>query len=259
MMEALFPLLKSHPGLSVVLFFLVFRVLHVLLQNLPVPKVVRHDGFRSWKWKNISLSMLHSLLSATWSVTCLVVWPEMLSDIHYHTPISYLLVCVSTGYFVHDACDIILSGYARGSWEFLLHHALVIWTFLYTLFTRLYLAGAVIALLVEVNSVTLHFRMLLKLAGAQNSSIYYIHKFVNLATYFTFRLSAQFYLTWYIGVNYSSLVHGAYFLASLILMNIMIGIYLYRLLRTDFFSGTGRSATVQNGTHNNNVKKFLSD
>ncbi|XP_053729167.1 TLC domain-containing protein 1 isoform X2 [Synchiropus splendidus] len=97
MMEALFPLLKSHPGLSVVLFFLVFRVLHVLLQNLPVPKVVRHDGFRSWKWKNISLSMLHSLLSATWSVTCLVVWPEMLSDIHYHTPISYLLVCVSTG------------------------------------------------------------------------------------------------------------------------------------------------------------------
>lgn len=30
-----------------------------------------------------------------------------------------------TGYFVHDATDIIFSGHAKGSWEFLLHHALV--------------------------------------------------------------------------------------------------------------------------------------
>lgn len=29
------------------------------------------------------------------------------------------------GYFVQDAGDIILTGHARGSWEFLLHHALV--------------------------------------------------------------------------------------------------------------------------------------
>lgn len=30
-----------------------------------------------------------------------------------------------SGYFVQDAGDIILAGHARGSWEFLLHHALV--------------------------------------------------------------------------------------------------------------------------------------
>lgn len=30
-----------------------------------------------------------------------------------------------SGYFVQDASDIILTGHARGSWEFLLHHALV--------------------------------------------------------------------------------------------------------------------------------------
>lgn len=29
------------------------------------------------------------------------------------------------GYFVQDAGDIILTGHARGSWEFLIHHALV--------------------------------------------------------------------------------------------------------------------------------------
>lgn len=37
-----------------------------------------------------------------------------------------------SGYFVQDAGDIILTGHARGSWEFLLHHALVRLVFLAT-------------------------------------------------------------------------------------------------------------------------------
>lgn len=39
-----------------------------------------------------------------------------------NVPFSFLL-----GYFVQDAGDIILTGHARASWEFLLHHALVKW------------------------------------------------------------------------------------------------------------------------------------
>lgn len=35
-----------------------------------------------------------------------------------------------SGYFVQDAGDIILTGHARASWEFLLHHALVSLVFL---------------------------------------------------------------------------------------------------------------------------------
>ncbi len=30
-----------------------------------------------------------------------------------------------TGYFIQDAADIIFSGYAKASWEFLLHHVMV--------------------------------------------------------------------------------------------------------------------------------------
>ncbi|CAI5693247.1 TLC domain-containing protein 1 [Oreochromis niloticus] len=256
-MEALLPVLKSHPGPSVLVCSLIFRLAHRLLQRLPVPKVVKQDAFRSWKWKNLSVSMVHSMLTGIWALTCVVVWPETLSDIHsYHTPLSYLLVCVSTGYFVHDATDIILSGHAKGSWEFLLHHALVIWCFLYALYTQLYVAGAVIALFVEVNSVTLHLRLMLKLAGAQSSTLYYINKLANLFTYVMFRLTTQFYLTWFIIHNYSWLDHGGYFLVSMMVMNIMILIYFYRLLRADFFP---RSCAGQNGMHNNNTKKFISD
>ncbi|XP_073337627.1 TLC domain-containing protein 1 [Pagrus major] len=258
-MDALIPVLKNNPGTSVLVFSLLFRVVHRLLQNLPVPKVVTQNDQHFWKWRNLSVSMVHSLLTGAWALTCVVVWPETLNNIHsYHTPLSYLLVCVSTGYFVQDAGDIILTGHARASWEFLIHHALVILCFLYALYTHLYVAGAVIALFVEVNSVTLHMRLMLKLAGAQSSNMYYINKFANLFTYITFRLSTQFYLTWYIVQNYSWLDHGGFFLASIIVMNIMIMIYFYRLLRADFCSRS-KSSARQNGTYNNNSRKFLTD
>ncbi|XP_013879571.1 TLC domain-containing protein 1 [Austrofundulus limnaeus] len=258
-MEALSSALKGHPGLSVLVFSLLFRAAHQLLQRLPVPKAARRDAFRSWKWRNLSVSMVHSLLTGTWALTCVVTCPEMLNNIHsYHTPLSYLLVCVSTGYFVQDAADIILTGNARGSWEFLLHHAMVIWCFLYALYTQLYIAGAVIALFVEVNNVTLHLRLMLKLAGTQSSYTYHVNKLVNLFTYVMFRLSTQFYLTWFIVQNYDSLKRGGYFLTTMSVMNIMILIYFYRLLRADFFTRS-KSYAGQNGTCNNYSKKFLND
>uniref|UniRef100_A0A3B3W1D5 TLC domain containing 1 n=1 Tax=Poecilia latipinna TaxID=48699 RepID=A0A3B3W1D5_9TELE len=229
-------------------------VAHQLLQRLPVPTVVRQDAFRSWKWKNLSVSMVHS---SWWSVrvSLLCVWFVHVFTSHH---INTKLLFFSPGYFVHDAGDIILTGHGRGSWEFLLHHAMVIWCFLYALYTQLYIAGALIALFVEVNSVTLHLRLMLKLANAQSSSIYHINKIVNLFTYVMFRLGTQFYLTWYIVHNYSWLDHGGYFLITMMMMNIMMVIYFYRLLRTDFFPRSKRY-TGQNGTHNNNSKKFLSD
>lgn len=132
----------------------------------------------------------------------------------------------------------------------------VIWCFLYTLYTQLYVAGAVIALFVEANSVTLHLRLMLKLANAQSSIVYHINKFANLLTYITFRLCTQFYLTWYIIHNYSWLDHGGYFLASMMIMNVMMVIYFNRLLHADLFQAKKSSAGL-NGTQN--PRKFLSD
>ncbi|XP_031153494.1 TLC domain-containing protein 1 [Sander lucioperca] len=258
-MEALVPVLKSHPGPSVLVFSLMFRVIHRLLQRLPVPKVVRQNDLSTWKWKNLSVSVVHSLLTGTWALTCVVLWPEMLSNIHsYNTPLSYLLVCISTGYFVQDAGDIILTGHAKASWEFLVHHVVVISCFLYSLYTELYVAGAVLALFVEVNSVTLHLRLLMKLAGAQFSSMYRINKFVNILTYITFRMGTQAYLTWYLIHNYTWLTNGLFFLVSMIVMDIMILIYFYRLLRADFLPRS-KESVGHNGTYNNNSKKFPCD
>ncbi|TSL04284.1 Calfacilitin [Bagarius yarrelli] len=176
----------------------------------------------------------------------------MVYDLHStFSPVSYLLVVISTGYFMQDAGDILFSGYARESWEFLFHHVLVIWAFMYAVLTRHYVAGSVVALFVEVNSVFLHSRLMLKMSGvAKNSLLYTIIKFLNITTYISFRLGAQFYLTWYIVVNYSWLDHAGYFLVSMVLINIMMLIYFYRLLRTDFFSKHSQS---------NSGRKFVQD
>lgn len=44
------------------------------------------------------------------------------------------LYFISSGYFVQDAADIILTGHAKGSWEFLLHHAVVSFLFIFCTF-----------------------------------------------------------------------------------------------------------------------------
>lgn len=131
--------------------------------------------------------------------------------------------------------DIIFSGYAKGSWEFLLHHVLVLWCFLYAVFWRSYIAGVVVALFVEVNSVFLHTRLMLKLAGvATTSHLYGVIKLLNLSTYVFFRLGAQFYITSYIIANYSLLEHALCLLVTLVMMDVMMLVYLWRLVRADF-------------------------
>ncbi|XP_019723854.1 TLC domain-containing protein 1 [Hippocampus comes] len=257
-MEALVAALKRHPGPSVVLFAVLFRVVHGLLGKVTPPKVVASDEFQAWKWKNLSLSMVHSTLTGTWAVSSVLLWPETLSDLHfYHTPLSYLLVCISTGYFVHDTADIIGTGNGRRSWEFLIHHALVLSCFLYTLYTQLYVAGAVMVLLVEVNSVTLHLRLLLKMVGATSSAAYRLNKVLNVCTFVAVRLATQFYITWYISANYSKLDHAAFFMACVMAMNVIMLVYLYRLIRSDFLPRAGGPHADRNGTHNS--KKFVTD
>ncbi|TRY57573.1 hypothetical protein DNTS_023503 [Danionella cerebrum] len=178
--------------------------------------------------------------------TCVIVlspdsviqYPAMVHDLSStYSPSSYMLVVVSSGYFIADAADIIFSGYAKASWEFLLHHVLVLWCFLFSVFTRRYVAGAVVALFVEVNSVFLHTRLLLNLAKVSHTSlILKANKALNFLTYVMFRLGAQFYITWFLIYHYSSLDFAFYFLTTMMLMNIMILIYFYRLIRSDLLT-----------------------
>ncbi|XP_030041776.1 calfacilitin-like [Microcaecilia unicolor] len=263
--------LQQYPAFLVLCSFLAFRALSRILSRLPLPQHVARDAMRTWRWRNLSVSMVHSLLTGSWALVCVFQTSEILTDIaDGYSGSAHLLICLTSGYFILDTADIILSGQSKASWEFLLHHILVAPPFMYAAITRHYLAGGVISLFVEVNSVFLHTRLLLKLSNAQDSVFYRVNKYINLLTFICFRLGAQLYLTNYMirkiikqqqaktfQVTYSSLVDSV-ILVSLCSVDIMILIYLYRLVRADFLPWS-KDRLKRNTSSHHNSKKFLSD
>ncbi|GAA6105627.1 ras-related protein Rab-34 isoform X1 [Tachysurus ichikawai] len=60
---------QRQPLLCVFCSSLAFRLLQTLLKFLPRPHTVNCDQWKSYKWKNLSVSLVHSLLTGTWAVS----------------------------------------------------------------------------------------------------------------------------------------------------------------------------------------------
>ncbi|XP_021271465.1 calfacilitin isoform X2 [Numida meleagris] len=182
--------------------------------------------------------------------------PELLSDIQDGYSVSgHLLVCFSSGYFIHDSLDIIFNQQSRSSWEYLVHHAMAISAFVSLIITGRFLVAAMLLLLVEVSNIFLTIRMLLKMSNVPSPALYEANKYVNLVMYFAFRLAPQAYLTWYF-VRYVEVQgQGAFLMANLLLLDAMILMYFSRLLRSDFFP------SLRKGSAGRDVdgEKFLID
>ncbi|XP_043386933.1 TLC domain-containing protein 1 isoform X2 [Chelonia mydas] len=129
---------------------LLFKALQRGLRRLPLPAHVRRDPTRAWRWRNLLVSFVHSVVTGLWAVLCVWQVPEMLVDIENTSSTSgYLLLCFSAGYFIHDTLDIILSHQSRASWEYLVHHAMAISAFFSGIFLDRFVAAGMLSLFVE--------------------------------------------------------------------------------------------------------------
>nr|XP_047923894.1 TLC domain-containing protein 1 [Anser cygnoides] len=179
--------------------------------------------------------------------------PELLSDIQDGYSVSgHLLVCFSSGYFIHDSLDIIFNHQSRSSWEYLVHHAMAISAFISLIITGRFLVAAMLLLLVEVSNIFLTARMLLKMSNVPSPALYQANKYVNLVMYFAFRLAPQAYLTWYFLRHVEVQGQGAFLTANLLLLDAMILMYFSRLLRSDFCPSLRKGRDVDG-------EKFLID
>ncbi|XP_015994557.1 TLC domain-containing protein 1 [Rousettus aegyptiacus] len=230
--------MSSLPHLALLLLLgatLTFRALRRALCRLPLPAHVRADPLRTWRWRNLLVSLVHSIVSGIWALLCIWQTPEMLVDIETGWSLSsYLLVCFSTGYFIHDTVDIVVSNQAEASWEYLVHHVMALAAFFSGIFQNRFVSGGVLTLLVEVSNIFLTIRMMMKINNAQNHPLYRINKYVNLVVYFFFRLAPQAYLTQFFLQYVGQRTLGTFLLGVLIMLDIMILIYFFRLLRSDF-------------------------
>ncbi|TNN44064.1 TLC domain-containing protein 2 [Liparis tanakae] len=107
-----------------------------------------------------------------------------------------------------------------------------------------YVGFAVVALLVEINSVFLHLRQMLRLAGDAAGTPYRVNSIVNLGTYVVFRINTLAWMTRWLVLNRDNVPLLAYTLGSLgmAIMTAMNIVLFCRLLRSDFLKGSGREA-----------------
>ncbi|XP_054857671.1 TLC domain-containing protein 2 [Eublepharis macularius] len=212
-----------------------FRLLNAALERLvpPPPPAQRNR----WKWRNICTSFVHSLLSGGGALLGFYLHPQMAEDlIDTHLPGAHRLLGVSVGYFLQDFIDMMCNQKLCECWELLCHHSVVIVCFSIAFLIHRFVGFATVALLVEINSVFLHLRTILRMAGLSHTSYYRVTSLVNLGTYMVFRISTLAWMTRWLVLNRESIPAATYVVSAVGLaiitpMNIVL---FYRLLRNDY-------------------------
>ncbi|MBN3322572.1 TLCD2 protein, partial [Atractosteus spatula] len=215
-----------------------FRLVNNGLAKLPIPETARRN---TWKWRNISTSFIHSLITGIWAVLCFCLHPEMAEDlISTHSSFSHALVSISIGYFIYDFFDMVLYQKLHQSWELLFHHIVVIMCFGTSVLTCHYVGFAVVALLVEINSIFLHLRQMLLMASLSKTTLYRLNSMVNLGTYMVFRISTLAWMTRWLVINRDNVPLLSYTMGSvgMAIMTAMNIVLFYRLLRSDFLKSS---------------------
>lgn len=235
-----------------------FLVLRFLLYYFSaIPNSLKSKQNESAYWFNVLVSMIHSAITGTWCLLCFYNYPEMASDlVDGHGPSAHTLVAVSTGYFLYDVIDNIIMLPFSKSWEILLHHAIVSSCFGISVFRHQYVGYAVVALLVEINSVFLHLRMLFRLSRLnKKSKIYRVNCIVNLGTFVLFRICTLTYMTrWLVFNKVAQPFHGIA-VVGMALMTIMNAVLFIRLLLKDCFGHDNkRHHPVENNVSGDQTK-----
>ncbi|KAJ0063440.1 hypothetical protein NL108_002681 [Boleophthalmus pectinirostris] len=223
-------------GGSAVLFTLVNHG----IGKLPMPESAHRNA---WKWRNTATSFVHSFVTAIWSVLCFFHHPQMAEDlIKTFSVLSHALVSFSIGYFIYDFFDMLLNQKLSSAWELLFHHTVVIACFGLSVISCNYVGFAVVALLVEINSVFLHLRLMLRMANIAVGTLYRVNSIINLGTYVVFRINTLAWMTRWLVLNRDNVALLAYTLGSvgMAIMTVMNIVLFYRLLRKDFLKTSTR-------------------
>lgn len=157
-----------------------------------------------------------------------------------HPPGAHSLVAVSVGYFLEDFVDMLCNQKLHQSWELLFHHSVVIVCFGIAVLLHQYVGFALVALLVEINSIFLHLRQILLMADLVHTTCYCLNSIINLGTYVVFRIATLAWMTRWLFLNRQHVPLATYTVGTvgMAIMTPMNIILFYRLLRSDFFKSS---------------------
>uniref|UniRef100_A0A7I5E7T9 TLC domain-containing protein n=1 Tax=Haemonchus contortus TaxID=6289 RepID=A0A7I5E7T9_HAECO len=165
---------SSHVQSDTVMFrlFFLFGVSVVLrLEYLLAAAIVRAKA-REWSENKIRIfsarviSLTHATLSSIGCLCSLLSDSEYVKEPYdYSTYSAQYIFLFSMGYFIYDMTDMYIHGEAPYSKEYFIHHSLVLTAFSIILYTGKLFGFAMIGLLVEVQTIFLHLRTMIRLTG----------------------------------------------------------------------------------------------
>ncbi|CAI9740810.1 TLC domain-containing protein 2-like [Octopus vulgaris] len=227
--------------------FLFFQITAFIVDRYLKTSSFLNNPKLHWRWKNVFISFTHAAIVSVCCLTSFYLTPKLTADmISTHTPLSHGTVALSAGYFLHDIVDMVVYDWSRKSLELLIHHVVILIAFSFPVLTYKSVGYMLVALLVEVNSIFLHFRQLLRIHKVdKKSSLYRLTSLLNLGTFIIFRIAALCWMTRWIVINKTQVPFFFYVLANIGLttttvMNIVL---FYRCLKSDFICHANTSTT----------------
>lgn len=145
----------------------------------------------NWLRQNTLLSFIHSFLSSIFIFIAVLRAPEMFDDPLSHINFfNYALIAFSIGYFIYDFVDC-LQNSNSSIFAILVHHVVVVTFLSHILYRTRNIGYGLYALSLEINSVFLHARRLLRWYKPFSSSIVHQRQlkfFIDIGNYVTFIL-----------------------------------------------------------------------
>ncbi|CAF3515473.1 unnamed protein product [Rotaria socialis] len=212
---------------------LTFATIRHVLSKLISCKDERHR----WKQVNVVTSFIHSILSSLICIYCALENPKMLTTemISSFTSNAYSYVSFEIGYFIYDSMDILRKSINKQTYEYLLHHCVVIGCFGISVCRGQFIGYCVLSLFIEINSIFLHFRQLLVFWNiSRKEKIFLINSFLNFITFIVFRFGIITYMCIWLVNNRFNVLFIFYIIgqSGLLAMTIINICLFYRLIKS---------------------------
>lgn len=141
-----------------------------------------NNDYYYWRYRNFLISFVHASLTGFGSLLCTVTMPILLLDVlDTYNEFGYLLTSFSFGYFIYDTMEMLTHSSYKGTRELVFHHILILACFSNTIICKRFVGYNMVALLIEVSNVFLHFRQLLLLSNhPKTTALYYWNSLANI-------------------------------------------------------------------------------
>ncbi|CAF0776503.1 unnamed protein product [Adineta steineri] len=195
-----------------------------------------------WLHQNTLLSFIHACICSALILISIIGAPGIFQDpLSHSNHFNYAILAFSTGYFIYDFVDC-LQNSTDSVFPILIHHLIVISFLSHVLYYTRNVGYAIYGLSIEVNSIFLHARRVIRWYPPIFKSAYHNHLlkiFIDIGNYLTFILF-RFGIV-YVGLRalyiQGERVHPvikAYTVMIVSSMGFLNVILLYRLLKSQF-------------------------